>query len=124
MRMAERVDRNARGEVEVALAVDRYEPCALAPLEGEVDPRIGRQQMRCSKFTQSPLIWFLRQFGRNEMCRLSGRHRNDILLRRVCLSTRSRVRADITNAARSAHIRAMSGERCGRCGDPNGNMWM
>ena len=46
MRVAERIDRDARGEIEIALAVGRDQPGALAPLEGEVDPRIGRQQMR------------------------------------------------------------------------------
>ena len=47
MRVAERVDRDARGEVEVALTVLRDKPCALTPLEREIDPCIGRQQVRC-----------------------------------------------------------------------------
>ena len=43
MRMAEGVDRNAGGKVEIALARGRKKPSALAPLESEVDARIGRQ---------------------------------------------------------------------------------
>ena len=43
MRVAERVDGNARGEVEIAIAVSRDQPSALAPLESEVDARISRQ---------------------------------------------------------------------------------
>ena len=46
MGVAERVDRDAGGEIEVALAVGRDQPGALAPLESEVDARISRQQMR------------------------------------------------------------------------------
>ena len=46
MRVAERVDRDAGGEIEIALAIGRDQPNAFAPLEGEVDARIGRQQMR------------------------------------------------------------------------------
>ena len=53
MGVAERIDRDAGGEIEIALAVGRGEPNALAALEGEVDARIGRQQMRSS---QPPLI--------------------------------------------------------------------
>ena len=47
MRMAKRVHRHARGEIEVAFAVGGNKPSALAPLEGKVNPRIGWQQMRC-----------------------------------------------------------------------------
>ena len=43
MRMAERVDGDAGGEIEVALARGRDQPGALAPLESEVDARISRQ---------------------------------------------------------------------------------
>ena len=46
MRVAERVDGDARREVEIALARGRDQPGALAPLEGEVDAREGRQEMR------------------------------------------------------------------------------
>ena len=46
MRMAEHVDGDAGGEIEIALAVGRDEPGALAPLEREVDARVGRQKMR------------------------------------------------------------------------------
>jgi hypothetical protein len=44
--MAERIDRDARGEIEVAVAVGRRQPDALAPLECEIDPRLCRQKMR------------------------------------------------------------------------------
>jgi hypothetical protein len=47
MGVAERVDRDPRGEIEVALAVGRDEPGALAALEGKIDTRVGRQQMGC-----------------------------------------------------------------------------
>ena len=43
MGMAERVDGDARGEIEVALAIGREQPSALAPLESEVDARVSRQ---------------------------------------------------------------------------------
>ena len=39
MRVAERVDRDAGGEIEIALAVGGDEPRALAALESEVDTR-------------------------------------------------------------------------------------
>ena len=42
MRMAERVDRDAAAEIEIALALRRGEPSALASLESEVGTRIGR----------------------------------------------------------------------------------
>ena len=41
--MAERIHGDAAGEVEIALAVGRRQPSALAPLESEVDPRVGGQ---------------------------------------------------------------------------------
>ena len=44
MRVAERVHGDAAGKIEVALAVGAEQPSALAPLEGEVGARIGRQQ--------------------------------------------------------------------------------
>ena len=65
MRMAERVDRDARGEIEIALAVGRDQPSALAPLESEIDTRIGWQHMR----SHGPLTP-ARTLCRNEMCRL------------------------------------------------------
>ena len=46
MRVPERIHGDARGEIEIALAVGRDQPAALAALESEVDPGIGRQQMR------------------------------------------------------------------------------
>ena len=44
--MAERIDGDARGEVEIALARRGRQPSAFAPLEGEVDARESRQKMR------------------------------------------------------------------------------
>src|SRR6185312_212191 len=46
MRVAERVDGDARGEIEIALAIGRDQPDALAALEGEIDAGVGRQKMR------------------------------------------------------------------------------
>ena len=43
MRVAKRIDGDAGGEIEVALAFGREQPSALAPLESEVDARISRQ---------------------------------------------------------------------------------
>jgi hypothetical protein len=45
MRVAERVHRDARGEIEVAFAIGRGKPSALTSFECEVDTRIGWQQM-------------------------------------------------------------------------------
>jgi len=47
MGMAQRVDRHARRKIEVTLAVGRHQPRTLAALEGKIDARVGRQQMRC-----------------------------------------------------------------------------
>jgi hypothetical protein len=46
MRVAERVDRDAAGEIEIAIAVLRDQPGALTPLESEIDTGVSRQQMR------------------------------------------------------------------------------
>src|ERR1700704_2374812 len=46
MAMAERVDGDATGEIEIALAIGRYQPGALAALETEIDPGEDREQMR------------------------------------------------------------------------------
>ena len=43
MRMAQRIDGNAGGEIQVPIAFGREQPCALASLEREVDARICRQ---------------------------------------------------------------------------------
>ena len=43
MGVAERVDRDAGGEIEIALAVGRDQPRALAALEREIDARVDRQ---------------------------------------------------------------------------------
>ena len=45
MRVAEHVDGDAAHEVEIARAVGRDEPGALASLEGKVDPLVGGQKM-------------------------------------------------------------------------------
>ena len=41
--MAERIDGNAGGKIEIALTLGREQPSALAPLESEIDARIGWQ---------------------------------------------------------------------------------
>jgi hypothetical protein len=41
--MAERVDRHARREIKVTIAIRRHEPSALAAVEGEIHPRVGWQ---------------------------------------------------------------------------------
>src|SRR5207237_9801601 len=46
-RMAQCVHGDARSKIEIAFAVLGHEPYAFAPLEGEVDTRKGRHQMRC-----------------------------------------------------------------------------
>ena len=43
MRVAERVDADAGGKIEIALAAGRGQPGTLAPLESKVDARISRQ---------------------------------------------------------------------------------
>ena len=53
MRVAERIDRDARAEIEVAPAVIGEKPSALAALEGEVRTRISRIKRR----RQSSLPW-------------------------------------------------------------------
>jgi len=47
MSMAERVDRDPRGEIEVAVAIGGSQPSALASLKGKVYTRIRWHQMRC-----------------------------------------------------------------------------
>ena len=44
--MAERVDRDTAGEIEIALAVGADQPGALAALETELDPGEYGKQMR------------------------------------------------------------------------------
>ena len=46
MRVAQRIDRDAGGEIEIALAIGRDQPCAFAALETEIDPGENRKQMR------------------------------------------------------------------------------
>ncbi len=79
MRMAERVDGDAGGKIEIAVAVGRRQPYALAPLESEVDARVSGQQMRCHGLNPSALRgnWRGRKANcaaKKAMCRLSGRH--------------------------------------------------
>jgi len=42
MGVPQRVDRNARGKIQIAVAIGRNKPNALASLESKVDARIGR----------------------------------------------------------------------------------
>jgi hypothetical protein len=82
MGVTERVDGNAGGKVEIALAVGRDQPNAFAPLEGEVDARKGRHQVRghgrdplLPRHVVSAVPFGPWQSARsNKMCRLSGRH--------------------------------------------------
>ena len=46
MAMAERIHRDAAGEIEIALAVGPDQPDAFAALEGEVGPGENGKQMR------------------------------------------------------------------------------
>jgi hypothetical protein len=46
MGMSKSINGDAGREIEIALAVSREQPRALAPLESEVDTRISRQKMR------------------------------------------------------------------------------
>ena len=46
MGVPQRVDGDAAGKIEIALAVGRDQPSSFASLEGEVDAGIGRQQVR------------------------------------------------------------------------------
>ena len=46
MRMAQRIHRDARGEVEIALAIGCDQPRALAALEAEINPGEDGKQMR------------------------------------------------------------------------------
>ena len=117
MGVAERVDRHARGEIEIALAVGRDQPSALAPLEGEVDARIGRQQMRCrERCSATP-----GRSVRNEMCRLSGRHGAGILLRRR--SAVNTTGAPGWRLARAGAATARQADKCGCRARQWMNMW-
>ena len=57
MCVAQSIDGDAGGEVEIALALSRDQPGALAPLESEVDARIGRQQVRAHDRHLSSSVW-------------------------------------------------------------------
>jgi hypothetical protein len=46
MAMAQRIDRDARGEVEITIAVGGDQPRALAAFEAEIDPGKDGEQMR------------------------------------------------------------------------------
>ena len=46
MGMAERIHGDARGEIEIAIAIGRDQPAALAALEAEVGPGENGEQMR------------------------------------------------------------------------------
>src|SRR4029078_10153368 len=61
--MPEHIDRHTGSEVEVALTLRRIQPCAFAPLESEVDPCIGWQQMRAhGQLLPSTIFVFARPF--------------------------------------------------------------
>jgi hypothetical protein len=45
MGVAERIDRDAGGEIEIALPIRRDQPNAFAPLKSEIGSGIGRQKM-------------------------------------------------------------------------------
>ena len=47
VRVAERIHRDTRGEVEIAIAIGGDEPAALAALEAEIDSGENGKQMRC-----------------------------------------------------------------------------
>ena len=54
MAMAERVNGDAGGEIEIAVAIGCGQPAALAPLESKVDPRENRQHMRRHERSSDP----------------------------------------------------------------------
>src|SRR5204863_7345375 len=110
VRVAERVDRDARGEIEIAFTVCRHQPCALAPLEGEIDPRIGRQQMRCPTSTH-----LLYDNLAETKCAASpgGTERYSIAARSPVNMVENACRQQ--RVSRDSHICGeMYGERCGR----------
>jgi len=90
MRVTERVDRDAAGEVEITLAVSAEQPRAFAALERDIGAGEDRQEVRrcCSRGHGHPIKsgCGLRRLHRqmpergrnsgpgNEMCRLSRRH--------------------------------------------------
>jgi hypothetical protein len=69
MRMAEHIDRDARGEIEIAIAGRCRQPRSLASLESEIGTRVSRQKMR-----EHGLKFRQKKVRSNEMCRLCGRH--------------------------------------------------
>jgi hypothetical protein len=46
MRVAKHIDGDARREIQIALAIGRGQPAALAPLKSEIGTGISRQKMR------------------------------------------------------------------------------
>jgi len=85
MAMAERADRDAGAKIEIAVAVGGGQPDAVAPLEGKVHPRIGWQHLRRHWHGgATPMA----KTGRNESCRLTGRHVETILFPGLWVSTR------------------------------------
>src|SRR5437870_2086097 len=82
MAVAENVHRHAAGEIEIAFAVGRLQPYALASLEGEVGARISRHQVR-RHGTSAPHGTFEMNSAASR-----GRHEDCILLQRIGVSTR------------------------------------
>ena len=82
--MAERIDGNARAEIEISVTVGGDQPRAFAPLESEVGPRIGWQEMRAHSLDLSVQLargpcpetpsFSDPRARRKEMFRLAGRH--------------------------------------------------
>jgi hypothetical protein len=54
MGMAERIDRDAGGEIEIALAIGCDQPGALAARKAEIDPGEYRKQMRSLRGSRPP----------------------------------------------------------------------
>ncbi len=82
--MAERVDRDAAGEIEKAAAVARVQPGPLAALEGEVDPAIGGHQ-RGNRGVRAHRLGV--QFGgarkmTGRWCAVNARPHQDLAIRR------------------------------------------
>ncbi len=58
MAMTQRVHRDARGEVEIALAIGCGQPAALAAFEAEIDPGEDGEQMRRGAIGHGDHKWF------------------------------------------------------------------
>src|SRR6185295_5132916 len=57
MAVTQRIHRNTRGEVEIAIAIGGGQPTALAALEAEIDPGKDGEQMRAwARTRQRPVL--------------------------------------------------------------------